>query len=77
MTIVTHALAPVLVASTVNAFSLKFQRKNIFTLKQFIAIGIAGIIPDILGMHFSLEEQLDSYNLVCDWYLPCLSLCCP
>lgn len=62
MTIVTHALAPVLVASTVNAFSLKFQRKNIFTLKQFIAIGIAGIIPDILGMHFSLEERYNSWT---------------
>ena len=62
MTIVTHALSPILVASTVNALSLKFQRKNIFTLKQLLAIGLAGIIPDILGMHFSLEGRYSSWT---------------
>lgn len=62
MTVVTHAIAPILVASTVNAFSLKFQRKNVFTLKQLIAIGIAGIIPDLLGMHFSLEGRYSSWT---------------
>lgn len=62
MTIVTHALAPVLVASTVNAFSLKFQQKNIFTLKQLIVIGLAGILPDILGIHFSLQGRYSSWT---------------
>jgi heme A synthase len=62
MTIVTHALSPVLVASTVNVFSLKYQRKIIFTFKQLLAIGMAGIIPDILGMHFSLEGRYTSWT---------------
>lgn len=62
MTIVTHALSPVLVASTVNAFSLRYQRKIIFTFKQLLAIGLAGIIPDILGIHFSLEGRYSSWT---------------
>jgi hypothetical protein len=62
MTIVTHALSPIIVASTVNALSLKFQRKNIFTFRQLFAIGLAGIIPDVLGMHFSLEGRYSSWT---------------
>lgn len=62
MTIVTHALSPVLVASTVNAFSLKYQRKIIFTFKQLLAIGLAGIIPNAFGMHFSLEGRYSSWT---------------
>jgi hypothetical protein len=62
MTIVTHALSPILVASTVNAFSLKYQRKSIFAFRQLFAIGLAGIMPDILGMHFSLEGRYSSWT---------------
>ena len=62
MTIVTHALSPVLVASTVNAFSLEYKRKIIFTFKHLFAIGLAGIAPDILGMHFSLQGRYSSWT---------------
>ena len=76
ITVVTHALAPVLVASTVNAFSLKFQWRNIFTLIQLFTIRLAGIIPDLPGIHFSLQGRYSSWThtiwFVIDVYPVCL-----
>jgi hypothetical protein len=62
LTVITHALAPVLVATVFDAIRVQTGKKKYFSLKQLIAIGIAGALPDILGMHFSLRGRYTSWT---------------
>ena len=56
MNTVTHALAPVLLASFAAKKSVGFVRKEI------IMIGIAGALPDLLNPHLSLEARMHSWS---------------
>ena len=56
MNTVTHALAPVLIA---HFFKNKKVRMN---WRSYVAIGIAGALPDILNPHLTLESRLASWS---------------
>lgn len=62
MTIIAHALAPVLAVTVVDAIRVQTGKRKYFSLRQLIAIGIAGALPDILGMHFSLQGRYSSWT---------------
>jgi hypothetical protein len=62
MTVVTHALAPVLAVKIIDTIRLFKGKTKYFSLKYVIIIGLAGTLPDILGMHFSLQGRYTSWT---------------
>ena len=68
MNILTHTLAPVIAASAVNIISSTGKKKQIFELKHLLFIGLAGALPDLLGIHFSLSGRYTSWTHTI-WFL--------
>jgi hypothetical protein len=62
MTVVTHALAPVLAVKMVDAFRLLKGKTKFFSLRYVLILAFAGALPDILGMHFSLQGRYTSWT---------------
>jgi hypothetical protein len=62
MTIVTHALAPVLAVKIYDAIRLLKGKAKFFSLKYVLMLALAGALPDILGMHFSLQGRYTSWT---------------
>jgi len=60
LTVVSHALMPVLAASATNIFTVKNSRQRLFSNLHLIIIGLAGAIPDIVSPHFSLSARHSS-----------------
>jgi putative exporter of polyketide antibiotics len=56
MNTVTHALAPVILVKVLGGRFLKSGWRS------FLAIGIAGALPDILNPHISLESRMTSWS---------------
>jgi len=63
MNIVTHALLPVIMAGLYErSYQIPEDRKGVFSPKQLVAIGVFGILPDLLHPHISLEARYSSLS---------------
>ncbi|MGW8180523.1 MAG: hypothetical protein ACWGQW_17455, partial [bacterium] len=58
----THAFLPVLAASLVNARKVRSGKRDLFTIKELMFIGITGCLPDLLSPHISLSARLSSWT---------------
>ena len=64
----THACMPVLIVSAIDIVRL-ISRKTIFLNNRQLALtGLAGILPDILWPHFSIQQRLNSWTHTL-WFL--------
>lgn len=68
MFIGTHASIPVLLASAADTISLLRTRRLLFEKKHLAAIALAGILPDLLSPHISLQARLTSFSHTV-WFL--------
>jgi len=68
MYVITHALAPVLLAAIADTIGL--ERTGLRSLRgaHFLAIGLAGAAPDLLSPHLSLEARFSSWSHTL-WFL--------
>ncbi|MCB1094000.1 MAG: metal-dependent hydrolase [Verrucomicrobiae bacterium] len=61
MFVITHALAPVVVANALSALQLtRASTSRAFCNAHLIMIGIAGAAPDLLSPHWKLSARLQS-----------------
>lgn len=68
MFIGTHASVPVLLASLADMGSLVKTRRLLFEKKHLAAIALAGVLPDLLSPHISLQARLTSFSHTI-WFL--------
>lgn len=69
MFVITHALAPVVVANTLSAWKLtQSATTRMFSKVHLTMIGIAGASPDLLWPHWKLSARLQSPTHTL-WYL--------
>jgi len=62
MNVVTHACAPVVVALAVDAVRLYSDRNRLFSTKDLIAIGVAGVLPDLLNPPLFSRPRYSSWT---------------
>ena len=63
MNTVTHALLPVIAAAACESgFQLFKARRNHWSCKQLLLIGLFGAAPDLLNPHLSLEARYTSWS---------------
>lgn len=55
-------MMPVILARQVNLRRAKRQAPEIFTGKQILILGIAGILPDLLSPHIWLDQRHSAYS---------------
>lgn len=71
MNTITHALLPVIAAAIANkSYNPPQTRRNIFTGKQILLIGIAGAAPDLLNPHLSLAARYASWSHSLIFFIP-------
>ena len=68
MYIGTHACLPIVVISSIDIIRLSFSRERLLTNKQLALIGLAGVLPDFLWPHFSMQQRLHSWTHA-QWFL--------
>ena len=64
----THACMPVLVVSAIDIVRLITGKTKILNNRQLVFIGLAGILPDVLWPHFSMQQRLNSWTHTV-WFL--------
>ena len=74
MFIGTHFSAPVILAGGINLVSLLRTRERIFSNGALIAIGICGILPDLLNPHLRLTARLTSWTHTLWFLAACFSV---
>ena len=62
MNVVTHACTPVVIALAVDAVRLHSGRKRLFSKGYLIAIGLAGILPDLLNPPLFSRPRYSSWT---------------
>lgn len=63
-----HATVPVLLASLFDLAAVVRRRQPLFHVRELLAVGLAGILPDILSPHLSLHARLTSWSHTV-WFL--------
>lgn len=58
MNFIAHACLPLIIAKVANV--VPRNKSRILSNKQLFFIGIAGILPDLLWPHFSLQQRMSS-----------------
>ncbi len=62
MNVVTHACAPVVIALAVDAVCLHSGRNRLFSKKHLIAIGLVGVLPDLLDPPLFSRPRYSSWT---------------
>ena len=62
MNVVTHACAPVVIALAVDAVRIYSGRNRLFPKEYLIAIGLAGILPDLLDPPLFSRPRYSSWT---------------
>ncbi len=68
MYIGTHAFLPVITITAIDIFRLSTKKEPLLSNKQLLLVGIAGILPDILWPHFSIQGRYTSWTHTV-WFL--------
>ncbi len=68
MYVLTHALAPVVLCATVDAVCLERTGSRLLRGRHYLAIGLAGALPDLLSPHLSLAARYSSWSHTA-WFL--------
>ena len=64
----THACLPVLIVSAIDIIRLSSKKTKFLNNRQLALIGLAGILPDFLWPHFSMQQRLNSWTHTL-WFL--------
>lgn len=70
----THFSAPVILAGSVNLFRLFRGRQRIFSNCALFAIGVCGVLPDLLSPHLRLNARLTSWTHTVWFATACFSV---
>lgn len=68
MYIGTHACLPVAIISSIDIVRMSFRREAILNNGQLALIALAGVLPDLLWPHFSIQQRLNSWTHTL-WFL--------
>lgn len=68
MYVITHALSPVVLSATIDAIALENTGVRLLRGRHYLAIGLAGALPDLLSPHLSLAARYASWSHTL-WFL--------
>ena len=74
MFVITHALVPVVTAQALALTLHAFGRRNPFRKRDYLALMVAGMMPDLLSPHLSLEDRWTSFSHTVFSLMICLPL---
>ena len=72
MFIITHALAPVVAAQAIGLVVQLSGGANPLRKRDFLALMVAGMLPDLLSPHLSLDDRWSSHTHTIYFALACL-----
>jgi len=71
MNTITHALLPAIAAGIINrSYRAKENRRNFFTGKQILLIGVFGAAPDLINPHLTLAARYTSWSHSLIFFIP-------